>query len=75
MCLRILDYASTHSHSLQRIMSKGVMVLSVGYINGGVVMGVNWREFWEGVIEGVMAAVVIGVLLLVMFWLLQRVLV
>ena len=51
------------------------MVLSVGYINGGVVMGVNWREFWEGVIEGVMAAVVIGVLLLVMFWLLQRVLV
>lgn len=41
-------------------------------------MGVNWREFWEGVIEGVMAAVVIGMigmLLLVMFWLLRVVLV
>lgn len=38
-------------------------------------MGVNWREFWEGAIEGVMAAVVVGVLLLGLFWLLRVVLV
>ncbi len=38
-------------------------------------MGVNWREFREGVIEGVVAAVVIGLLLLGMFWLLGVVLV
>jgi hypothetical protein len=38
-------------------------------------MGVNWREFWTGVIEGVAVAVLVGSLILGLFWLLQRVLV
>jgi len=38
-------------------------------------MGVNWREFWTGVVEGVMVAAVVGSLLLGAMWLLQRVLV